>query len=258
MEKTDLVSYWYRIPHFLALVNIAVGQKMGYNHSEQLEVRPLAPKILLSCGPKGAENYKAAVRATGGIPVSQYCPSSGSGYDALILCGGEDVAPGRYGAENLASQPPDLPRDWAEFALAESFLAAGRPVLGICRGLQLLNVVLGGTLVQDLGPLVPFHTRKEKSETDPVHPIQSVHGSLLYTWYGPLFSVNSSHHQALDRLGRGVVVTARSEGGVAEAFELPGYPVLGVQFHPERMTCAQARPDTVDGIAVFRWLLDQC
>ena len=253
-----MVSYLYRIPYFQPVVNIAAAEKMGYNHSERHEVRPLAAKILLSCGPKGAPYYEAAVRAAGGVPTSIHCPSSVEGFDALILCGGDDLAPDRYGQEDRGSQPPDLPRDRAELALTEAFLSSGKPILGICRGFQLLNVVLGGTLIQDLGPLVPFHNRDAGSDADKIHPIQARPGSLLHQWYGPLFPVNSSHHQALDRLGEGLVVTARSESGVAEAVELPGRAVLGVQFHPERMTEDCARPDTVDGAAIFRWLLEQC
>lgn len=218
----------------------------------------MAPKILLSCGPKGASSYEAAIRSASGQPTSRYCPSCGDGFDALVLCGGEDLAPYRYGQENRGSQPPDLARDTAELALVKAFLSAGKPVLGICRGVQLLNVALGGTLVQDLGPLVPFHAPAGGGLFDKVHPIQAQSGTLLHTWYGPLFSVNSSHHQALDRLGAGLTVTARSEGGVVEAVELPGQPVLGVQFHPEQMTGAYLRPDAVDGAPVFRWLLEQC
>ena len=215
-------------------------------------------KILLSCGPKGAANYEAAVQAAGGIPTSLYCPTGAEGFDALILCGGEDVAPDRFGQENHGSQPPDLPRDAAELALVEAFLASNRPVLGICRGLQLLNIALGGTLIQDLGPLVPFHARDPGSEEDKIHPIQAVSDSLLHQWYGPLFPVNSSHHQALDRLGEGLRATARAEGGVVEGAEWAGRPGRGGQFHPERMAGSFRRPDAVDGAAVFQWFLAQC
>lgn len=253
-----MVSYPYRIPYFLPVVNIAAAEKMGYNHSERHEVRPLAAKILLSCGPNGAPYYEAAVRAAGGLPTSIHCPSSAEGFDALLLCGGEDLAPDRYGQEDCGSQTPDLPRDAAELAMAEAFLSSGKPILGICRGIQLLNVALGGTLIQDLGPLVPFHAPDGAGTYDKVHPIQTQSGSLLHRWYGPICSVNSSHHQALDRLGEGLVVTARSESGVVEAVELPGRAVFGVQFHPERMTGDCLRPDAVDGAALFRWLLEQC
>ena len=218
----------------------------------------MAPRILLSCGESGAQRYEAAVLAAGGVPVAQYAPESAQGFDALLLCGGGDIAPERFGQENQGSMPPDLRRDAAEFALLSSFLQADKPVLGICRGLQVLNVALGGTLRQDLGPLVPFHAQDPEEEKDKIHPIQAKPHSLLYHWYGAIFPVNSSHHQAVDRPGDGLMITARSESGVAEGAELPGRPVLGLQFHPERMTGSCARPDTVDGGAIFQWLIQQC
>lgn len=89
-----------------------------------------------------------------------------------------------------------------------------------------------------------------------MHPVRAAEGSLLRRLYGPVFPVNSAHHQALGRLGRGLSVTARSEGGVAEAVEHEALPLIAVQFHPERMTGAKARPDTVDGGAVFRAFLN--
>lgn len=218
--------------------------------------RSFSPRILVSAGTPEAENYENALRAAGGIPVVRRYPPADTGYDGLVLCGGGDVAPGLYGQENRGSQPPDPLRDESELALVRAWLDAGKPILGICRGAQVLNVALEGTLIQDLpAPLLPFHVWEER---DKVHPVHSLPGSLLHRLYGPLFSVNSAHHQAADRPGRGLAVTARSEGGVAEALELPGRPVLGVQFHPERMTGARLRADTVDGAAIFQWFLDQC
>ena len=112
----------------------------------------------------------------------------------------------------------------------------------------------GGDLIQDLDPaLAPFHGGGEE---DRVHPVRAVEGSLLHRLYGPVFPVNSAHHQALGRLGTGLTVTARSEGGVIEAVEHESLPLISVQFHPERMTLARARPDAADGRAVFRAFLE--
>ena len=219
----------------------------------------MSPRILISAAtakPDAAVNYENAVRAAGGAPVVRYCPEVDLSFDALVLTGGGDVEPRLYGQEDRGSLPPDPARDRAELALVQACLAAGKPILGICRGCQILNVALGGTLIQDLGePLNPFHRR---FETDKVHPIHASADSVLHSLYGPLFHVNSAHHQAIDIPGAGVVITARSEAGVAEALALPGHPVLGVQFHPERMTGAHLRPDCVDGAAIFSWLLAQC
>ena len=78
------------------------------------------------------------------------------------------------------------------------------------------------------------------------------------SFYGPVFPVNSAHHQALGGLGQGLRVTAWSESGLAEAAELPGYPLMGVQFHPERMSFGRRRLDTVDGASLFAWFLGLC
>lgn len=217
------------------------------------------PRILISAGsakPESAANYENAVRAAGGEFVTRYCPEVDLSFDGLLLTGGGDIDPARYGQELNGSNTPKPERDRTELALARAYLEAGKPILGICRGHQILNVVLGGTMVQDLGEhLNLFH---RKITEDRVHPIRAQEGSILHTLYGETFPVNSAHHQAADVLGEGLVVTARSESGVVESIELPGRPVLGVQFHPERMTCEHLRADTVDGIAIFRWLLDQC
>ena len=212
------------------------------------------PRIQLSAPEEGADSYIDAVRSAGGEPVPGYCPDPDLSCDGLLLCGGGDIACELFGQPNRGSNPPDLARDRAELALFNAFYRAGRPILGICRGMQLINVALGGTLIQDL-PRKVFHVRDRE---DKIHPISSREGSLPHRLYGPLFPVNSAHHQGVDRLGEGLRAVAWSEGGVVEALDLPGYPLLGVQFHPERMSYANRRPDTADGGAVFDWFLSVC
>lgn len=216
----------------------------------------MRPKILLSTGGGDAANYLAAVEAAGGAGEARYLPAPDLSYDGLILVGGDDMDPALFGQGNTASRGIDRVRDEAELALLNVFCAAGRPVLAICRGHQVVNVWLGGDLIQNLSPeLVPFHQREEG---DQVHPVRAAEGSLLRRLYGPVFPVNSSHHQGLGRLGRGLRVTAWSEGGVMEAVEHESLPLISVQFHPERMTGALARPDTVDGGKIFRSFLELC
>ena len=116
----------------------------------------------------------------------------------------------------------------------------------------MVNVWLGCVLIQDLGPeRSPFHQREEG---DQIHPVQAGRGSLLRRLYGPVFPVNSSHHQGLGQLGRGLRETAWAEDGVVEAVEHDALPLICVQFHPERM----AGTDTVDGGALFRVFLGLC
>lgn len=202
------------------------------------------------------DNYSAAIRSAGGDPASGYCPPPDLSCAGLVLCGGGDIESALYGQENQGSYPPDQDRDQAELALFQAFYEAGKPILGICRGLQLINVALGGTLIQDLPPeQAIFHTWPQG---DLVHPVFSPEGSALNKLYGPVLSVNSAHHQAVDRLADGLEAAAWSESGVVEALELPGYPLLGVQFHPERMAFGKRRLDTVDGAAIFAWFVDTC
>lgn len=212
-------------------------------------------RIQISGGAGRTDNYCDAVRSAGGEPLAGYCPAPDLSCAGLVLCGGGDMESSLYGQENRGSQPPDRERDRAELALFHAFCAAGRPILGVCRGMQLINVALGGTLIQDLPPdCRPFHTGRE----DMVHPVRALEGSLMDRLYGPVFPVNSSHHQAVDALGRGLRAAAWAESGFAEVIELPGYPLLGVQFHPERMAFGRRRPDTVDGSAIFAWFLSAC
>lgn len=217
------------------------------------------PAILLSGSADGWSNYENAIQHAGGTSFGGYCPAADPGYDGLLLCGGGDIDPRRFGQENKGSEEIDPARDAVEFALAEAYLAAGKPVFGICRGHQVLNVALGGALVQDVGPeLAPFHVGGAKGMWSRVHTVRAEEGSLLYRFYGQVFSVNSSHHQVVDRLGEGLRVTARAESGLVEGLEHESLPVFSVQFHPERMSYELRRPDAVDGSFLFSEFLRRC
>ena len=217
----------------------------------------MKPKILLSTGGGNAANYLAAIEAAGGAGEARYLPAPDLSYDGLVLVGGDDMDPALFGQEDRGSRGIDRARDGAELALLDAFCSANKPVLAICRGHQVVNVWLGGDLIQDLGPeLNPFH--QGEGESDRVHLVRAAEGTLLHRLYGPVFPVNSSHHQAVGRLGRGLRVTARSESGVVEAMEHDSLPLICVQFHPERMTGKKVRPDTVDGGKIFRAFLELC
>lgn len=159
--------------------------------------------------------------------------------DGLILQGGADIHPSCYGKEPAGpGHATDLVRDLFELELLRAFIAAGKPVLGICRGMQLINVVQGGTLHQDLiddGAANHPHHHTE-AEEDYRHGLLIEAGSWLADLYdGRLRAqVNSIHHQGIDRLGADLIVEARSDDGVIEAIRQngPGF-VVGVQWHPE-------------------------
>lgn len=214
-------------------------------------------KILISGLKANNNNYVNAVMGVWAEPVLHYCPDPAlvEECDGLILCGGDDIDPAYYGQGMNGTQGMDQDRDKAEFATLKAFLDAGKPVLGICRGLQLLNVALGGTLIQDLGEAGNLFHRRGGDNADRVHPVRSKPGSVFDLLYGPLFPVNSSHHQAVDTLAPGLEAVLWSESGVVEGVVMPDKPVVAVQFHPERMSFANRRADTVDGSAIFRYFL---
>ena len=219
-------------------------------------MNPYRPRVQVSGAAGKMDCYCQAVRGAGGEPVPGYAPAPDLSCDSLILCGGDDMDPAWFGQENQGSQPPDPIRDKAELALFQAFFQAGKPILGICRGMQVLNVALGGTLIQDLPPeLLPFHGGAER---DLVHPIRTGADSVLDRLYGRTLAVNSWHHQAVDRLGEGLIPTAWAESGLVEAVEHLSLPILGVQFHPERMSFDQRRGDAVDGAPIFQYFMDLC
>ena len=213
----------------------------------------MQPRILLLNGPD-TPYYKDAVTHCGGIAVEAHLPPLSTDYDGLILCGGGDIHPSHYGEEINGSVNISPERDANDIAFAKAFLAAGKPILGICRGHQTLNVILGGSLHQHI-PTAEAH----RAPGDAVHAVAAEGESFLRQLYGREFTVNSSHHQAVARLGEGLRVILRCTGdGTVEAFEHETLPVLGVQFHPERMSLSRARPDTVDGLPIFRHFLTLC
>ncbi|MGW3338560.1 gamma-glutamyl-gamma-aminobutyrate hydrolase family protein [Streptomyces sp. NPDC001009] len=153
--------------------------------------------------------------------------------DGVVVAGGPDVDPARYGAERSPRCGPPAPeRDAWELALIEAALAARVPLLGICRGMQLLNVALGGTLVQHLDG------HAETVGVYGAHPVRPVPGTLYAEIEPDDTSVPTYHHQAVDRLAPGLIPSAHAADGTIEALELPpaeGW-ALGVQWHPEMGT----------------------
>jgi putative glutamine amidotransferase len=170
-------------------------------------------------------------------------------YDGVLFAGGEDVDPSFYGEERQHDSVHDhRPRDEFEFSLLDGALARRAPILGICRGVQMINVKFGGTLYQDMKE--DATPQLEHRQTDLGKPRQEPTHSVLVTdpesSLGGIVQgacrVNSMHHQAVKRLGRGLKVTAHSEDGFVEAVEsAEEYPFLmAVQWHPEEMVSTSA------------------
>ena len=199
---------------------------------------------------KNVSNYASALKAVGVRPVATLSPEDAGACGGLLLPGGGDMDPARFGEENAGSRDIDRFLDGVQLAVLAAFVRAGKPVLGICRGHQVVNVYFGGGLVQDL-PTADAHMAH--GHADSVHRVKNTPGSLLYRLYGPDMTVNSAHHQGLGAMGRGLRATALAPDGVVEGAEHVSLPILTVQFHPERMAFAHAGPDTADGRAIFEW-----
>jgi putative glutamine amidotransferase len=194
--------------------------------------------------------YSRGVTAAGGLPLV-IPPAEGTAdlvdtLDGLLLTGGSDIDPSLYGQQPAPETAGVLPhRDRAELTLLRAAVAAGLPVLGVCRGMQLLNVLLGGTLIQHLADGA---MHKGPPGTFTRHPVAVEGGTRLHAMVGGTAEVHSCHHQAPDAIGEGLVVTAHAPDGVAEGIELPGSEFcVGVLWHPEE--------DVEGGGPLFRGLV---
>jgi putative glutamine amidotransferase len=182
--------------------------------------------------------YEAAVRLAGIEPVlaSANAPVSLDGVSGLVLTGGEDVNPELYGEARIAeTEMPDDERDAIEMRLIGESLERDLPLLAICRGLQILNVQHGGTLIQHVAP-VERHRQRTPDRGLPVHQVNIAPNTLLASIAGTnTWDVNSRHHQAVATVGNGLVVSAiDAEDGTIEALERGDKRfVLAVQWHPE-------------------------
>ncbi|ETO99140.1 glutamine amidotransferase, SNO family [Lachnoanaerobaculum sp. MSX33] len=171
--------------------------------------------------------------------------------DGLLLPGGGDIDPVYYGEEMNGSDEPDKELDKAQRDILDAFVKAKKPILGICRGMQLINIYFGGSLHQDLATR-DIHTRK--NDNDSIHSVKSVEeGNLFEKFYGKTFNINSAHHQGAKKLGEGLKEVLRSEDGVCEAVIHEELPIIATQFHPERMSYKQRRDDAVVGEEIFEY-----
>ncbi len=200
--------------------------------------------------------YSAAVAAAGAVPVvamelcaeelAQLC-------DGLLLSGGADVEPSLYAEAVLNDTVKcDPPRTEFELALINAFLHQSKPILAICRGFQVLNCALGGSLYQDLLEQKGWvHLNRNIR-----HDVYAEPGSVLHDLFGPVFKTNSTHHQAVKDPAPGLRITARSIEGIIEGYEHETLPIIGTQFHPERLTGDPWDERTPDFAPLFKHFVD--
>ena len=193
-------------------------------------------KIAIAGKPEKTTNYIRYVESIGAVPVVTLLASEISDCRGLLLPGGGDITPAFYGERNHGSADIDTELDILQLQAFDLAVQTGMPVLGICKGLQIINVGLGGSIIQDL-PCADCH---RYLDADQYHEVHNLPGSFLHHLYGEIMVVNSAHHQGLGKLGRGVQVVSRCPldqcvEGICHKY----LPVIGVQWHPERLDPAR-------------------
>ena len=195
------------------------------------------------------QNYCDALECVGLEPVAVNEICAANDFAGLLLPGGADVCPDRYGEAVNGAEETNPALDTLQFGMLAAFTALKKPVLGICRGHQVINVFFGGSLYQDL----PTAARHRHIGHDQAHPTAAEEGSWIARLYGKThITTNSAHHEGVKTPGRGLVVVQRAmDDGVVEGMIHEALPLISVQWHPERMCLSKAREDTVNGLPVF-------
>lgn len=197
-------------------------------------------------------NYENAMKRLGVLTrTSLHVPSTVL-YDGLILPGGGDIDPKLFGQLNKGTRHFDPVLDRLQLAILNAFILDKKPVLGICKGMQIINIYFGGDLIQHL----ENSKEHEYIGKDQVHETVAGKGSFLEKLYGERFAVNSAHHQGVDATGRGIEYIQFAPDGVVEGLKHSYLPVFGVQWHPERLCFDHRRQDAVNGAVLLEYFRD--
>lgn len=210
--------------------------------------------MLIAIAGKKADtgNYVRYVSDAGLTPMVTLNPGDITRCDALLLPGGGDITPAFFGENNHGSHGIDTELDILQLQALELCLRSKKPVLGICKGMQLINVGLGGTVIQDM-PTAELHKYKDG---DQYHVTVIEPSTWLYSLYGGSLTVNSAHHQSVGRPGDGLTVVQYCPAdGCPEAFVHKSLPVLGVQWHPERLAGTALTPSGGKVLSYFASLI---
>lgn len=222
-------------------------------------------RVLISCVTHDAVLYREVLHKFDIEPVLSASPENASCFDGLLLPGGGDICPIFYHRKNRGSCNICISEDIIQLLMFHRFMEQKKPILGICKGMQIINVALEGTLIQAL-PTAASHAWHNG---DCYHPTAITPNSTLSSLYGSNLITGSAHHQAVCSTGIGLRATQHAHDGVIEAIEHKTLPILGVQWHPERMcnmadtasdspACKKPSPTNVgNGLPVFQWFASQ-
>lgn len=211
-------------------------------------------KIAILGRSRDTVNYEAALHTMGVACMTTMDTGKLYDFDALLLPGGGDISPAFFGQKNQGSRNLDVELDITQLQALDQFIKRKLPVFGICKGMQLINVYFGGTITQDM-PQAPHHAWDNGDKT---HLTDADPDSYLAALYGKQFVTNSAHHQCVDVPGRSLKAIQFSDDGIMEGFSHEFLPVIGVQWHPERLF-SDLRPDhAVDGKPLFTYFLSLC
>ncbi len=183
---------------------------------------------------KDTHNYENAVRSLGIPCFSTTDTEKAAQATHLILPGGGDITPAFFGQYNHGSRSIDTELDIIQLQALSFFMEQKKPILGICKGLQLINVKLGGTITQNIAT-ADAHQWNGQDKQHHVFHSGLDHSDFFYQLYGAGTLVNSAHHQAVDRIGAGLIPVCRAKDSVIEGITHVSLPIIAVQWHPERM-----------------------
>lgn len=232
----------------------------------------MKPIILITGGSAVAANgtpqwslnrdYAERIVQAGGIPILAINPDCAEEYadlaDGLLLSGGKDVQPSLFGQETMYDFVlTDEARDDLEWKIMKAFIDRKKPIFGICRGVQVMNVYFGGTLIQDIPDQLGGDHAKGVN-----HDLEVKKDSILGKLFGESMYINSYHHQGIDKVADGFIATAWSDANghkLVEAIEHESLPFWSVQWHPERMSGKVTNPvNCVDSMPIFEYFVNQC
>lgn len=214
--------------------------------------------ILIAQNPSITLNYSNAIKQLGATPSSSLTLTDISSFSGLILPGGGDIHP-KF--QNLTPTSPFLNNiepeiDLAQFYILTQFIQANKPILGICKGMQLLNLHFGGTLIQHLlTASAHIYTSHDQMHTT---TNLSMPSNPLFNLYGNSMTTNSAHHQGVGILGDELSLTQYANDTVIEGFIHNKLPIIGVQWHPERMCFSHGHRDVADGSLLLSYFLKLC